>query len=241
MFEARSRAVLRLVLIGLLLSTSAALAKPSPAPLSVYAFSFEHQSASDAIFFVRHLLSPRGTVELQPGGNTLVVRDERVAINKIRRMLEGFDHPPRMMRIDIHVLRAGTKIGTEGEVPPEALVDRLRGLLRYDEYRQIAVAELSSREGEDVTYALGRDYRVSFKLGTLLGDRRLRLDDFRITATPGPRSANKSRRPEPHELIHTDLNLWKNQQFALVLSQEGTTPEAVLVAISFRLEDEPTR
>ena len=51
--------------------------------LVLHAFTLKHQRASDAIPLVHPLLSERGTVELQPGDNTLVIRDSPGALARI--------------------------------------------------------------------------------------------------------------------------------------------------------------
>src|SRR3954465_11411347 len=62
------------------------------------AYTLRHQRASEAVALVYPLLSRKGTVELQPGGNTLVIRDVPAALNRIAPVLRNFDHAPRLMR-----------------------------------------------------------------------------------------------------------------------------------------------
>ncbi len=211
----------------------------------VYAHSFRHQQASEAIALVRLLLSPTGTVELRPAGNSLVVRDRAARLSDIRRLLGQFDHPPQDLRFEIHVLRAGSAGGEAGQsedsLPADLLV-RLKDLLRYDSYDLLAHTELSSKEGEDVFYALGDRFSVSFRPGTILADRRLRLKDFEILQR-SPESANKSRRLEPRRLVQTHLNLWMDQVFVLAVApKDGEANDGVLmVAITCRREEPSAR
>lgn len=212
---------------------------------SVYAHTFSHQQASDAIALVRMVLSPTGSVELQPASNSLVVRDRSARITDIQRLLAQFDHPPQALRFEIQVLRAGREgiaSGGAGEALPANLVARLKDLLPYDSYDLIASAELSSKEGEDVTYALGDRYSVSFRPGTILADRRLRLQDFEILQR-APQTANKSRRLEPHRLVQTHLNLWMDQFFVLAVAQKGgeASDGVLMVAITCRREEPSAR
>ncbi|MEM6456157.1 MAG: hypothetical protein AAF772_13760, partial [Acidobacteriota bacterium] len=200
-------------------------------------------------------------VELQPGSNTIVVRDRPEIVQQIVALLDAFDRPPRPLRFEIHILRAAqdggelaaggadapTIAAPAGSAPrrvtptmgvPSAFVDRLRGVLRYADYTLLARAALTSSEGERVTYDLGDDYRVAFRLGSVLGERRVRVEDFRITRRPpGAVSANKGRRPSPEELLRTHLNLWIGKPLAFVLSSGDDGAPALLVAISARLDD----
>ena len=82
---------------------------------------------------------------------------------------------------------------------PRQLTRRLRDLLPYEIYEMEAQAQLATLEGQAVAYELGQDYRVSFRVGTMLEDRRVKLSDFRISparagARPSPLHPHQ---PEP--------------------------------------------
>ncbi|MEM9558315.1 MAG: secretin N-terminal domain-containing protein [Acidobacteriota bacterium] len=205
----------------------------------VHAQTLEHRSAADAADLVRPMLTHRGTVEEQPGGNTLVVRDVAASVQRIVSTLRAFDQPPRDLAFDIRIVRAAARRGLispppedvpiDAELPPE-LVERLRALLRYDDYEVLAQAGVRSREGEAVTYSLGDRYDVSFKPGMLLGGSRLKLEGFTITKKPR-QTTDKGRRLEPRELFHATLNLWLDRPF-IVLAPTGD--DALMIAISCR-------
>ncbi len=214
------------------------------ARLQVYATTLKHQPAHEALALIRPLLSARGTVEVQPGDNTLVVREAPAEIARLARLLADFDHPPEELRFDIRIVRAGPKRNVVSppapETPPapelpEALASRLRELLRYDDYRILAEADVPSREGQEVTYDLGQTYRVSFRSGTVMAGQRVKLEGFRIVKQVANPS-NKGRQLKPRELFHATLNLWIGRPFNLVLAQDASRQEALLVAISCRRE-----
>lgn len=251
----------RLKMLYLGIAVAVALCLQAPVPLEaqpsarvksheVYAYTLKHQPVHEALALVRPLLSSVGTVEEQPRSNTLVIRDARSTIEQIVPVLEAFDHPPQDLRFEIKIVRAGPR-GPEVSPPlpptdaadelPAELVAKLRELLRYDNYQVLAKAEVSSKEGEEVTYSLGQSYSVRFRPGTVLAGaagQRLKLEGFRvIKQLPNP--ANKGRHLEPRELFHATLNLWIDRPFNLVLTQDESSQEALLVAISFRRESDP--
>ncbi len=206
--------------------------------MRVYAYTLKHQPAHEALALIRPLLSTRGTVEVQPGDNTLVIRESRPALARLTRVLAEFDHPPEELRFDIRIVRAGPKRNvvsppaSEDASPlPEELAGRLRELLRYDDYRVLAEAGVTSQEGEDVTYDLGQTYSVSFRPGTVMAGQRVKLEGFRIVKkVKGP--SNKGRQLAPRELFHATLNLWLGRPFNLVLAHDESRQEALMVAIS---------
>ncbi len=133
------------------------------------AYTLRHQRASDAVALVYPLLSRKGTVELQPGGNTLVIRDVQTALDRIVPVLRSFDHAPRPMRLEVLIVKA-SRNAVSPQVRhsdlPDQLTKRLRDLLAYDNFETQAQAQLGGVEGQPVIYDLGQDYKVSFHFGT---------------------------------------------------------------------------
>lgn len=208
---------------------AAAAATPAAAEeLRLHAFTLEHQRASEALALVQPLLSPRGTVELQAAANTLVVRDSLSALSKVTAALRAFDHPARPLAFEIQLVRAGGGgISPQPPLPPldPQLVARLERLFRYQGYRLLARARLDTREAEEVVYDIAGGYRVSFKLGIMVSDRRIKLSAFRI--------ARRAEGEAEHELIHTAINLWRDQPLVLALARDEGSPSALLVVLSF--------
>lgn len=222
-----------------------ALAGPAAGPLHgqqtrraaepvLHAYALKHQRASEAVSLVHPLLSPRGTVELQPGGNTLVIRDTPAALARILPVLRGFDHPSRRLQLELFIVRASRSQTSPRVLTsdlPEQLTVRLRQILPYEMYRLEAQAQLGILEGESVSFDLGQEYQVSFRMGTLLGDGRVKLTDFRI----GRRSPKKA------GLIHTHLNLWVDQTMSLGLAKSEESRQALMVVLTMRSQVDPMR
>lgn len=202
--------------------------------LVVHAYTLKHQKASEALMLIHPLLSPRGTVELQKGGNTLVVRDTVAALAQVIPVLRNFDHPARPLRLDVYVVRASRRSvsgqPTASQLPAE-LERRLRDLLHYEVYELEAQARLTTLEGQSVTYEMGSGFQASFRLGTVMADRRIRLSDFRMVR----RVAGKPEQP----LVHTNLNLWLEQWMSLGLAKSEASPEALMVVLRLRPEPPP--
>lgn len=211
------------------LAGQAPQAAPAPGEIVLRAYSFKYQRASEVMTLIYPLLSPRGTIELQPGGNTVVIRDTSETIRRILPVLKGFDHPARPLRLEVYVVRASRNTVSpqiQRSDLPEALTKRLRDLLAYDVYEVQAQAQLSGTEGQWVDYELGPDYKLSFRFGTLMTDQRLKLSSFQI-----------SRRAEgklPGVLLQTNLNLWVDQTTSLGLAKSEASHEALMVVLTLR-------
>lgn len=109
------RALPGLAIVFALLAPAVGVAQVGPVPpppgagheeLGVYAFTLEHQRAAEALEIVQPLLSARGTVELQAGTNTLVVRDSLAALGRVRVAVRAFDHPARPVSFDVQIVKA---------------------------------------------------------------------------------------------------------------------------------------
>jgi len=193
--------------------------------LGLEAFSLSHQPASEAVDLVRPLLSRRGNVELQVETNTVVVRETPAALARIVPVLRAFDHPAQPIPIQVQIVRGyvvSVSPMPQSELSGE-LVQRLRGMLRYQSYLLLARAELRPREGEEVGYELGQGYRISFRLGTVLGGQRIRLHGLRVVAG----NSGDSER----ELIHTTVNLRLDQPLILGLVHDEESDEALFVIL----------
>lgn len=224
------RRIVASFLTAVFLVSALAAQAQAPNQPSLHAYALKHRRAGEAIALVSPLLSPNGTVELQPGSNTLVIRDTMAALNRIIPVLRSFDHPARPLTLELYIVRA-SRSQVSPAIPrsdlPDPLTRRLRSLLTYDIYEVQAQAQLASLEGQSVTYALAEDYKVSFRLGTVFGDQRVKLSDFRIVR-------RTDRRAPGAALIHTNLNLRLDQTMSLGLARSESSPEALMVVLTLR-------
>jgi len=210
---------------------------PKAEELQLHAVTLKHQPAVDGMQLIQGLLSPRGAVELQPGSNTLVIRDTGQALARILPVLRSYDHQPRPIKVEVFVVKASRGAPVSPQVLrsdlPEELTRHLRELLPYDIYEMQAQAQLSTQEGQAVTYDLGEGYQISFRLGTLMDQGRVRLSDFQVARRTG--ESNAARR-----LIHTNLNLVLDHPMNLGFARSESSREALMVVLTVRRGDPAT-
>lgn len=205
--------------------------------LQAYAYTLRNKPAAEALVLIRPLLSQRGTVELQPGGNTLVVRDSLAALGRIVPTLRAYDRPAERLRLQVMIVRALSEPvdGPPGRSLPSWLEDRLQALLRWDYYQILAEAGLDTREGEDLVHEVGGLYGLSFRVGTLHQDDRIKLHDFRIW-----RASPVSPAGSEHPLLEATLNLWLEKPKVLGLANSESSDHALMVVLTCeRLAGDP--
>lgn len=205
----------------------------NPGDLVLHAYTLKYRKASEALPLVSPLLSPRGTVELQPGTNTLVIRDTITTLGRIVPTLRSYDHPARPLTLELYIVRASRTAapGVRSDLP-DSLTRRLRALLAYNVYAVQAQALLASFEGQAVTYAVSGDYEVSFRVGTVIAPGRVKLSDFRISRRGTASRSNVRGGPQPQLLIHTNLSLQLDQTTSLGLARNENSPEALMVVLT---------
>jgi hypothetical protein len=218
------------LLLGVLLG-GAAHAQAAPQPvLAVHVYQLKHQSASDAMHIVVPLLSPHGTVELRPGDNTLEVRDTVASLQRILPVLYAFDHPAEPVDIEIWLVRASDPqvsppmpVSPKVGALPAELLKSLRASFPFHDYSLVGRSNVSALEGEQVTFQIGGDFAVRFRLGTIVGAQRLRLNDFEVMLQPDT--------GDPVSLLKSQLNLWLDRTMAMGMTAGQGSHTALLVVV----------
>jgi len=192
-----------------------------------FRFALTHQPASEALSLIRPMLTARGSVELHAETNMLVVHDTHASLAVIVPLLRNFDHPRLTLRIEIQIVQAssgvaGAPAAGDPGLPAE-LRQRLRGLLRYENFQLLGRTLFTAREGEQVAYQIG-DFGVSFRLGTLVEAKRIKFDGLRVVREPG--------RPNEKMLIHSNLNPWLDKTTVLGLANDESSGRALMIVLT---------
>jgi len=157
-------------------------------------FQLRFRSASNALAVVEPLLSPAGTVLLQPRANTLVVRDDRKVIDKAALALALWDQAPftYRVRVKLYVASTAKDTGSVASDPAPELGAEFAQLFHFTSYQALDDLEFVSQEGSSVEASAGERYILRFTLRTQPGDpERVVLGPFELTrrhgnATPAP-------------------------------------------------------
>ncbi|HEX2225171.1 MAG TPA: hypothetical protein VHN15_13305 [Thermoanaerobaculia bacterium] len=206
----------------------------SAEPMVVQSYTLKHKPAIEAWRLVYPLLSRQGVLELQAGGNTLVVRDGQAVVDKVIQRLREFDSPPRAMRIEVLIVKASRATVSppiQHSDLPEELTARLRGVLAYEIFELQAKAYLSAQEAQSVAYSMGTDYEVRFRLGLLGTQGQLPMKQFRLSRhkAGGANGAPLTWTSRPY-----DMELWLGQPQVLLVTRDKDSPEALMVVLTPR-------
>jgi hypothetical protein len=108
------------------------------------------------------------------------------------------------------------------ELPPD-LLRSLRNSFHYQEYDLVGSSSVSALEGERVTFEVAKDFTIRFRVGTMIGQQRLRLNDFEVLLQPSTGDAVS--------LLKSQLNLWLERSMAMGLTAGQNSGTALLVVV----------
>lgn len=174
-----------LILLTLcLFAAGAAVAEPAgdAKALNVKTFQFKFKDADKAAAIIKPLMSPEGSMSIQPTANALVVTDRADKMKAITDALASFDTPPHAVKLSLRLVGAG-RSETPTKVPIEMReIGTKLAVLRYNAIEDLGNANVEGHEGQPTTIDLQNGYRVDFKFGEYdPSSDSIKLDDFRLS------------------------------------------------------------
>ncbi len=192
-----------------------------------HAFTLQHQRADDALEWMQNEMSPQGTIELQRATNTLVLRDRSSVLEHLLALLRDFDHPRRRIEFEIFILEASRRgSGDPRSELPAQLTDELGNWLSFTSYRLLGEGQFEATEGETVRYEIGAEFRLGFRVGTVLLNRRVKLYGVEIERSRGAVLDER--------VFSGHLNVWVGKPLVLALPYRGSDASGLVVAVTVR-------
>ena len=208
--------------------------------ISVHLYALRYQRAEDALRLILPLLSEQGSVELRPGGNTIVVRELASRLDTVLEALRRFDHETREVSVSLWLVRAGrgAPVSPPSVVDPELreypeVLDRLRDHLQYSSFDVVGSSEARGGEGQTMTFDLSTEYEVRFRLGTVVGLERVPLEGFEVFKRPEGAGSR------PKRLLRSNLNSWLDRPLVLALSAGETNALMVVIRCELMETEQP--
>jgi hypothetical protein len=174
-----------LILLTLcLFATGVAIAQPAvdAKALNVRTFQFKYKDADKAAAIIKQLMSPEGSMSIQPASNSLVVTDRPEKMKAISDALAAFDTPPHAVKLSLRLVGASRgQTATKVPIEMREIAGKL-GVLRYNVIDNLGDANIDGHEGQPTTIDLQNGYRVDFKFGEYdPSSDSIQLDDFRLS------------------------------------------------------------
>lgn len=191
------RRLVPVLLLAAAVSGAAALAAdvaPPADPVSARAYEVKFKSLSDAAELVTPLLTPQGTLTLQPRLKTITVQDHVSVLGRVAALLSSFDVAPRNVEIAMSLFLGTDKRAEEAgrSIPPSSMTRDVRGIAetlgdftKWNAYEPLGGRAVTGVEGGRVTVNLSDEYRVAYDIDAVR-DQSVKLTNFvlqRVTRT----------------------------------------------------------
>jgi hypothetical protein len=183
------REALGILLTGALgagLPSGAAEAPPVVDPVSARAYEVKFKSLADAAELVSALLTPQGSVTLQPRLKALTVQDRVSVLDRVASLLQSFDVAPRNVEIAMSLFLGTDRREQEAGriIPPSSMTKDVRGIAetlgdftKWNAYEPLGGRAVTGVEGGRVTVTLSDEYRVAYDIDTVR-DQSVKLTNF---------------------------------------------------------------
>ncbi|MGV8041144.1 MAG: secretin N-terminal domain-containing protein [Thermoanaerobaculaceae bacterium] len=216
--------VLAVVVSTVVVSTAAT------ADLEDRVVQLRHRPAREAAAMVEPMLSPLGSVLIQPGSNTVTVRDRPEIAQRIAEALTAWDIVRQDYRVRVRLLMASTAPLKPGQAAAklDGFGAELTGLFRWSGFEEIDAFEIQAREGVSVESKAARGYTLRFELRTVLGEpQRVQLAPCEIARIEGQEQGIGLQR----RLHRSNVSLQLGQTFILVTARSEEAKKALVVIL----------
>ncbi len=147
-------------------------------------FQLHFRPAREAAALVEPLLSADGSVLLQPGVNSITVRDTPAVLKQVAEALAGWDVAPLSYKVRIRVLLASMEPPQPGK--PGQLIsgigEEISKLFHFTDYQEVATLQVTAAEGSGVELGAGERYHLRFTVkGVAQDPERVQLAQLQFS------------------------------------------------------------
>ena len=155
-------------------------------PVSARAYEVKFKSLADAAELVSPLLTPQGSVTLQPRLKTLMIQDRVSVLDRVASLLQSFDVAPRNVEIAMSLFLGTDRREQEAGriIPPSSMTKDVRGIAetlgdftKWNAYEPLGGRAVTGVEGGRVIVNLSDEYRVTYDIDTVR-DQSVKLTNF---------------------------------------------------------------
>ena len=155
-------------------------------PVSARAYEVKFKSLADAAELIGPLLTPQGSVTIQPRLKTLMIQDRISVLDRVASLLSSFDLAPRNVEIAMSLFLGTDRREQEAGriIPPSSMTKDVRGIAetlgdftKWNAYEPLGGRAVTGVEGGRVTVNLSDEYRVAYDIDTVR-DQSVKLTNF---------------------------------------------------------------
>ncbi len=220
-----------LLTLAILLTAGTSLA-------DVRTFQCRFRPAREAAAVAEPLLSPDGSVEIQPKLNAIVVHDNAEVLQKVAGALAAWDAAPSKYSVRVRLIMATTAPPREGKpgAKLEGLGSELVNMFNFSSFEELESLELVAADGSSMDVSVGKLYRVRMSLKSIPGEAgRLRLAPFELLRREGlDKGVDVTR-----SLLRSTVSLKAGQTGILIAANSEGAKKALIVVLAAEPEKHP--
>jgi hypothetical protein len=222
-----------IAILALLLVSGAVFAEAGSADgaksLSVRTFSFKYKDADKAAAAIKLLVSPEGSISIQPSTNSLVVTDRAENMKAISKAIGDFDAPAQAFKLAVRLVSAARVDGTPRVTDDLKDVAQKLSMMRYNSFENAGEANVEGKEGDPGIVELTTGYRADFKFGEYdPASDSIKVKDFHLSRLGGAGKDQLS------SLLKTSLNLRIGQTYILTAAKAPDSQRALMIVLVAR-------
>ena len=196
---------------------------------NVRAFPIQHRPVGEIALLVEPLLSPDGSMTIQPQFNLLTVQDSPAAIARVAKLVAEWDVKPPSYTVRVRVLLGTTVPATPGPASPliEGFGSELTKVFHFTSYQEVETVQIPAPVGTPVAGEAGGRYHLRFLVRTGAGDpERVQLAQFEVARREAGVGGNDTFR----SVLRTTVSLEVGQTAIVAAARsEGASQGLVLV------------
>jgi hypothetical protein len=218
----------------LILAAGSALA----ADQELRVFQLHFRPAREAAALVEPLLSPEGSVLLQPSLNSITVRDTPDVLKRVAEALAGWDVAPLSYKVRVRVLLASMDPPQPGK--PSQLISgigaEISKLFHFTDYQEVATLQVMASEGSVVEVAAGERYHLRFTVkGVAQDSERVQLAQLQFDR----RDQGADGAEVLHPLLRATVTLLLKQPYVVGGARAENANQALFLVLWAEREEKP--
>lgn len=194
--------------------------------LSVHTFTLKYKDADKAAAAIKSLMSPEGTMSIQPATNALVVTDRAENMKAISKAIAEFDAPAQAFRLSIRIVSAA-RGSSPGTVPADLRdVAQKLAMMQFNSFADDGNANVVGKEGDASIVDMPTGYRADFKFGEYdPASDSIKINDLHIS---------KVQKEQLTPVFKTSLNLRIGQTYILGAARNPQSQRALMIVLVAR-------